>query len=80
MLSLSKRGTIDELIAEVRGLPESTATVDAGFAADVKRLAVNLLNAARTPETNGAFLNLTANVVPTMHARQCDVQVTAVKL
>jgi hypothetical protein len=75
MISLSQSGPIDDLIIAVENLPVKTETVSVEFAAEVKTLAVMLLRNTRTETINGAQINLTANCIPSQHARQCDIQV-----
>jgi hypothetical protein len=76
MLALSRSGTIDDLIIAVEELPVQTQNVSVEFAVEVKLLAVMLLKNTRTSDINGAHINLTANFVESLHARQCEVQVT----
>jgi hypothetical protein len=75
MLSLSKNGPIDELIAAVQGLPDKTESVPEEFGKAVKALAVQRLEAVRTPAITHAHINVTANVIGPMHAHQCMVAV-----
>lgn len=75
MLNFSHNGPIDELIAAVEALPESTDTVPADFALAVKALAVSRLNAVRTERITHAHLNLTANIIAPMNSQQCLVAV-----
>ncbi len=79
MLALSKTGPIDDLIAAVQALPDSTDTVPAEFAAPVKELARARLNAIRSDPNHPcthAHLNLRVNVLDVLHSHQMDLSVT----
>lgn len=73
MINFSKVGTIDELIAAVKELPETTSSTDAALVARAKAGAIAELEAVLSEKVNGASLNLRANIINNF--RQMEIQV-----